>query len=133
EPRKIPISKDIITATKPIEKEIRAPISILLKRSLPYLSVPNKNVFFVIYVVAISFVVNPSGKLCKEISFSIPSISSPKYSVTYSLLSKILKTETGSSTSLFFLPKNVLLKKDWLATSVVGIVSILIANPGFLE
>ena len=44
-PIKTPTSKEIKTAIKPIDKEIREPIITLLNKSLPYLSVPKKKVF----------------------------------------------------------------------------------------
>ena len=40
DPRKTPINKEISTDTNPIEKDILEPIIILLKTSLPNLSVP---------------------------------------------------------------------------------------------
>src|SRR5690554_7018648 len=45
---------EIKTATKPIANEIRIPISILLKRSRPYLSVPRIKTLSEIYFLGIS-------------------------------------------------------------------------------
>ncbi len=93
------------TATNPMAREILIPINILLNRSRPYLSVPNKNFLVEIYVEGISCAVVNPGKSESGISLCNPSYPPGVYSVISILLFFKAYREMGISVSTFSFPK----------------------------
>ena len=120
------------TATKPMAKEIRIPMSIRLNRSRPYLSVPRRNFFSEIYLPEISSADDASGKSERRYSFCKPPVPSGVYSIISIEFSFMLKFEIGISVSAFFFPKK---KTDngFCSSTFTGMVSICTEKPGFFE
>ena len=131
-PRVIPITNEMKTATNPIAKDMRIPMSIRLNKSRPYLSVPRRNFFSEMYFCGISSTEEASGKSESAYSFCKPSVPSGVYSVISMVFFFKTYFETGISVSAFFFPKKKT-DKGFCFSTAAGIVSICTENPGFLE